>query len=117
MDPNVKFDLDDDCGEKKLEYITDYQAVVGSLLYAALATRPDISYVVAALSRYNLRPFTSHITAAKRVLQYLKSTADFRLHFTTSAKVQIDYRLRYAHTRSRAPHGKLPVDPCATRNL
>jgi hypothetical protein len=34
-----------------------------------------------------------------------------------SAKVQIDYRLRYAHTGTRAAHGKLPVDPCATRNL
>ena len=36
---------------------------------------------VAALSCYNSRPFTSHMTAAKRVLQYLKSTANFRLHF------------------------------------
>jgi len=81
-DPNVQLDLADDRGEKELEDITDYQAVVGSLMYAALATGPDISYVVAALSRYNLRLFTSHMTAAKRVLQYLKSTADFRLQFT-----------------------------------
>jgi hypothetical protein len=51
-------------------------------MYAALATGPDISYAVAALSRYNLRPFTSHMTAAKRVLQYLESTANFRLHYT-----------------------------------
>ena len=35
----------------------------------------------------------------------------------TSAKVQIDYRLRYAHSRTRAAHSKLPVDPCATRSL
>jgi hypothetical protein len=81
MDPNVKLDLAEDRGEKELEDITNYQAIVGSLMYAALATRPDISYAVAALSRYNSRPFTSHMTAAKRVLQYLKSTADFRLHF------------------------------------
>jgi hypothetical protein len=84
MDPNVKLDLAEDLWEMELEQedITDYQAVMGSLLYAALATWPDISYVVAALSRYNSQPFTSHMTAAKRVLQYLKSTADFRLHFT-----------------------------------
>jgi len=37
--------------------------------------------------------------------------------YGTSAKVQIDYRLRYAHTRTRAAHSKLPVDPCATRSL
>jgi hypothetical protein len=35
----------------------------------------------------------------------------------TSAKVQIDYRLCYAHTRTRAAHSKLPMDPCATRSL
>jgi hypothetical protein len=34
-----------------------------------------------------------------------------------SAKVQIDYRLRYAHPHPRAAHSKLPVDPCATRSL
>jgi len=54
-------------------------------MYAALATRPDISFAVAALCRYNSCPFTSHLTAAKRVLQYLKSTADFRLHCSSSS--------------------------------
>ena len=82
MDPNVKCDLAEDRGEKELKDITDSQEVVGSLMYIALSTRPDISYSVAVLSRYNSQPFTSHMTAAKRVLQYLKSTADFRLHFT-----------------------------------
>jgi len=84
MDSNVPLDLAEDWGENELEDITDYQAVVGSLMYAALATRPDITYAVAALSRYNLRLFTSHMTAAKRVLQYLKSTANFRLHFNSN---------------------------------
>jgi len=51
-------------------------------MYTALATRPDISYEVAANSRYNSLPFTSDMTAAKRVLQYVKSTADLRQHFT-----------------------------------
>jgi hypothetical protein len=83
MDPNVKLDLADDLGEKELnkESVKHYQAIVGLLMYAALATRPDISYAVAALCRYNSRPFTSHTTAAQRVLQYHKATADFRLHF------------------------------------
>jgi len=81
MDPKVKLDLAKDWVEKELDDITCYQAVVGSLMYTALATWPDISYAVAALSRYNLRRFTSHMTAVTRVLQYLKSTADFRLHF------------------------------------
>jgi len=69
MDANVRLDLAKDRGEKELEHIMDYQAVVESLMYTALATWPDISYAVAALSHYNSRPFTSHITTAKRVLQ------------------------------------------------
>jgi hypothetical protein len=77
MDPNLKLDLAEDRGEKELKAIEGYQAIVGSLMYAALATQPNISFAVAALCRYNSRPFFSHLTPAKRVLQYLKSTANF----------------------------------------
>ena len=69
MHPKVNLDLAEDQGEKELEDITDYQAVMGSLMYAALATRQDILYALAALCCYNVRPLTSHITAGKRVLQ------------------------------------------------
>jgi hypothetical protein len=70
MDPNVKLDFAKDLGEKELEQedITANQAVVGSLMYAALTTWADILYAVAALSGCNSRPFTSRMTAAKRVL-------------------------------------------------
>jgi hypothetical protein len=54
-----------------------YQAIVGSLMYIALATRPDISFAVAALSRYNSKPYKTHLTAAKRVLRYLKATKNY----------------------------------------
>ena len=40
-----------------------------------------------------------------------------QLQKESSAKLKIDYRLRYAHSRTRAAHSKLPVDPCATRSL
>jgi len=59
-----------------------YQSIVGSLMYAAQATRPDIAFPVAALSRYLLKPYKTHMTAAKRVLRYLKSTADVKLIFS-----------------------------------
>jgi len=47
---------------------TSYKAIIGSLMYIALATRPDISFAVAALSQYNLRLFARHLTAVQRVL-------------------------------------------------
>jgi hypothetical protein len=62
MDPNVNPDLAEDPGEKELKDIKAYQTIVSSLIYAALAIRPDISFAVAALCRYNSRPFTSPLT-------------------------------------------------------
>jgi hypothetical protein len=85
MDSNVKLDLAEDRGEKELKDIKGYQTIVGSLMYVALATGPDISFAVTALCRYNSHPFISHLTAANRVLQYPKSTTDFRLHFSSSS--------------------------------
>jgi len=67
MDPNVKLDLADDRVEKELDKdsVKHYQALVGYLMYAALATRPDISYAVAALCQSNSCSFASHMTATK----------------------------------------------------
>ena len=48
----------------------EYQAVVGWLMYIALATRPDISFAVSALSRYSTHPHESQLTAAGRVLRF-----------------------------------------------
>jgi len=45
-----------------------YQLIVGSHMNIALATRPDISMVVAALSRYTSRPCARHLIAAQCVL-------------------------------------------------
>ena len=50
-------------------------------MYIALATRPDLAFAVSALSRYNSQPRTSHLEAAKRILRYLRKTADHYLHF------------------------------------
>jgi hypothetical protein len=49
IEPNVKLVLAEDWGEKELKGIKDYQAIVGSLMYAA--TRPDISFAVIDLCR------------------------------------------------------------------
>jgi hypothetical protein len=83
--PNVKLDVAKNRGEKELRDIKGYRAIVGLLMYAGLATRPNISFPVAALCQYNSGSFTSHLTAAKRVLWYHKSTANIRLHFISSS--------------------------------
>jgi hypothetical protein len=78
-------DLVEDRREKARKDINGYQPFIGSLLYAAHATWPNISFAVALRSRYNSQPFASHLTSTKQVLHYLKSAADFRMHFTNSS--------------------------------
>ena len=48
-----------------------YQAIVGSLLYLAVKTRPDIAYAVGVLSRFMSCPRQLHMQAAKRLLRYV----------------------------------------------
>jgi len=56
-----------------------YQALIGCLMWIALSTRPDISFAVSALSRFNGSPTEMHFKVAKRVLRYLSATRDLVL--------------------------------------
>lgn len=72
-----------DDGSKPVDRVL-YQSIVGSLLYVSTATRPDISYCVGVLSKFNSSPNETHLTAAKRVLRYLKGTMDYGITFCKS---------------------------------
>ena len=61
-----------------------YQSIVGSLLYLSTATRPDISYVVGVLSQFTSAPTQTHLTAAKRVLRFLKHTPELGIIYSKS---------------------------------
>ena len=86
-DPNVKICKDD--GVSKAVDSTTYQSMVGSVLYASIATRPDISQAVAVVSRYSSNPSEAHLTAVKRVLRYLKGTLDITLKYRKSDKDKV----------------------------
>ena len=58
-----------------------YQSLIGSLLYIANMTRPDISFAVGLLCRYVQKPKKLHWIAALRVLRYLKGTLKLVLTF------------------------------------
>ena len=55
--------------------------MVGSLLYAAISTRPDIGHAVSMLTRFMQNPGPKHVVAARRVLRYLKGTTSTGLVF------------------------------------
>ena len=58
---------------------TPYRSLVGSMMYLAVATRPDISYAVGRLASFLDCYRIEHWEAAIRVLRYLKSTRTYAL--------------------------------------
>ncbi|THH19984.1 hypothetical protein EUX98_g8666 [Antrodiella citrinella] len=61
-----------------------YANAIGSLMYAAVSTRPDISYAVQTLSQFTSNFDQSHINAVKHVFRYLKATPTLGITFRTS---------------------------------
>jgi len=59
-----------------------YATAIGALMYAALATRPDIAYAVQHLSQFSSNPGPAHWTAVKRVFRYLKHSQHLALVYT-----------------------------------
>lgn len=59
-----------------------YQELVGSLLFAAQVSRPDICYAVNLISRFNKDPGRAHWLAAKRILRFLKGTISTKLCYS-----------------------------------
>jgi hypothetical protein len=57
----------------------EYMCLVGSLLYAAMITRPDIAYAVQAMGRHLQASNESHFLAGKRILRYLQGTKELGL--------------------------------------
>ena len=67
--------------EEKPLNIREYQAIIGSLTYASIATRPDLSSAVGVLSQFMTNPGPQHWQGVKRILRYVKGTLDHGLRF------------------------------------
>ncbi|XP_065625255.1 secreted RxLR effector protein 161-like [Quercus suber] len=58
-----------------------YAFAVGSLMHAQTCTRPDISFTVGMLGRYQSNLGLDHWKAAKKVIRYLQGIKDYMLTF------------------------------------
>ncbi|KAG8650667.1 hypothetical protein MANES_07G060841v8 [Manihot esculenta] len=65
-----------------------YRSLVGRLIYL-YHTRPGIAFSVGVVSRFIHSPSSQHLRAAKKILQYIVGTLNFRLWYTASS----DFRL------------------------
>ncbi|KAK6145378.1 hypothetical protein DH2020_022198 [Rehmannia glutinosa] len=77
MNTSVKMDMD--ANGKPVDQ-TRYRALIGSLLYLT-ASRPCITFAVGVCARFQSALKESHMTAAKRVLRYLKGCQEAGLWY------------------------------------
>ncbi|XP_055903289.1 uncharacterized protein LOC129939334 [Eupeodes corollae] len=63
--------------------------VVGSLLYLATISRPDISFAVNYVSRFTKKPMRSHWAMVKRIFQYIKETTKFGISFNGDKNLSV----------------------------
>ena len=63
-----------------------YREAIGSLMYLANATRPDIAYAVNYLARKQLEPTEDDWNGVKRIFRYLRGTTNFGIRFTSNSE-------------------------------
>jgi hypothetical protein len=66
--------------------IRQFQSLIGSLLWIARCTRPDIAFAVHRASCRSHAPTVTDYAAAKRVARYLKGTKELKLHMRPNGK-------------------------------
>ena len=87
-----------------------FREIVGSVLWIANQTRPDIANVVRAIAQFLHDPKPIHYKAAQKILGYTNATSDLGLTFrrdSDSGSVQLEFDLEtyvdanYAHKAGR----------------
>ena len=79
MDPGVVLKKNEEDRDDELQ--KRYASLIGSLMYLAVATRPDIAYAIHRLGSYTANPSKEHMGAAKRVLRYLAGTRNIGITY------------------------------------
>lgn len=76
------------CNEESCQGVNQkaYQSLIGSLMYLAMTTRPDILHSVTKLAQRNVDPHMEHEVGAKRILRYLKGTTELKLHYQSNGQ-------------------------------
>ncbi len=85
MNPGVAnglFPSDQQADRATIEW---YQSAIGSLLWPAVHTRPDISYSVGVLSRYYANPGSTNCNLLIQIFRYLAGTLELGITFKSDS--------------------------------
>ena len=85
MEPSVNLVVEDSPDATSCPY----REAIGCLNYLSLISRPDITYAVSTLARFNDKPQMVHWNAVKRVMRYLRGTSDYSITYGGSEEVEL----------------------------
>ena len=85
------------------------RSAIGCLLYAAMATRPDLAFVVSYLSRFQDKGGRTLFQSIKKVFRYLSGTSNLCLHYERVKEEKLSL-----HGYSDADWGNDPIDRRST---
>jgi hypothetical protein len=79
--------------DEEKEYMSHvpYANIVGSLTYAMVSTRPNISHEVGVVSRYMENIGKEHWATMKWVIQYLRGTSNYCITYNGSSYLLCGY--------------------------
>jgi len=75
--------------EENYMFNVPYHNVFGSLMYAIVSSKPDITYVVITLSQFSNNPEPQHWLVVKKNFIYLQGTTNHGIAFSGSSKTSL----------------------------
>ena len=94
MDPSIQLFSDQSpttTAEHAIMCDKPYCKAVGALNWAALTTRPDITFAVATIARFTAKPSIVHWEAVKQIYRYLASMCDLWMTYGETRRVLEGY--------------------------
>lgn len=67
-----------------------YREAIGSLMYLATNSRPDILHTVTLLAKFQAQPLLKHWQAVKNLLRYMKATVNYGLLYEAGGAIIIN---------------------------
>lgn len=86
----ISTDIEASAGEATNAEIHAFQELVGSALYAAIMTRPDVAKAVNELAKHCKNPSKAHFQQIRRVIQYLFTTRFLAIEYSPPTNSGID---------------------------
>jgi hypothetical protein len=73
-------------------------------MYLMLATRPDLSYAVGAVSQFSSAPSVDHLAALHHTLRFIRGSAHLQMHQARSSDFEVIPKASSSTSTVTQPH-------------